>query len=196
MNTLASLKIGPISYVPFDNYPKDFTFIVNKEEYHTNKIVADILSKNISKIHLTDPTFDQYEIITEYPGNFQQILDLLKENNLNINHNELPFFAEIIEILDIDINTKHDPNRQLTLDNVLELIHAHEKYEKFYYNFLNEEIEFVSKNFYKLKTTHEDSLLSLSPPTIQSILSNENLCLENEDQLLDFVNKLYISDKI
>lgn len=194
MNTLAWLKIGPISYVPFDNYQKDFTFIVNKEEYHTNKIVADLLSKKISKIHLTDPTFDQYEIITEYPGNFQLILDLLKENNLNINHSELPFFAEIIEILDIDINIKHDPNQQLTLDNVLNLIHLHEKYEKYYYNFLNKEIEFVSKNFYKLKTTHEDSLLSLSPTTIQCILSNKNLYLENEDQLLDFVNKLYISD--
>ena len=39
--------IRQISYIPYDNYPKDFAFIVNKEEYHTNKLIADLLSKNI-----------------------------------------------------------------------------------------------------------------------------------------------------
>lgn len=59
---------------------------------------------------------------------------------------------------------------------------------------MREEIEFVSKIFYELKDTNEDSLLSLSTSTIQSIISNENLCLKSEDQLLYFVNKLYVSD--
>lgn len=195
MDTPASLKIGPIPYVPFDSYPKDFTFIVNKEEFHTNKLIADLLSKKISKIHLTDPTADQYEIITKYPGDFQRVLDLLKVDNLNIKSSELPFFSEITNSLDIDINIKIQRTDKLTIDNVLDLIHEHEKFEEFYGNFLNEEIEFVSENFFKLKENHEDSLLSLSPATIQIILSSENLCLESEDQLLDFVNKLYVTDR-
>lgn len=194
MNTLISLKIGPMPYVPFDNYPRDFTFIVNKEEYHTNKLIADILSKKISQIHLTDPTVDQYEVFTDHPGNFQPILDLLKVDNLNINSSELPFLAEITKTLDIDINFGYNQSHQITLDNVIELIQTHEKYGKFFSNFLREEIEFASKNFYELKDTNEDSLLSLSTSTIQSIISNENLCLNSEDQLLDFVNKLYVSD--
>lgn len=78
MNTLISLKIGPMPYVPFDNYPRDFTFIVNKEEYHTNKLIADILSKKISQIHLTDPTVDQYEVFTDHPVIFNQSLTCSK----------------------------------------------------------------------------------------------------------------------
>ena len=195
MSTLISLKIGPISYVPFDNYPKDFIFIVNKEEYHTNRLIADLLSKKISKLHLTDPTLDQYEIFTEHPGDFQQILDLLKSEKLDINSSELPFFTEIIKTLDIDVNNNNHNPLQLTIDNVLDLIHVHEKYDKLYSDFLREDIEFISKNFYKLKDTHEDSLLSLSANTIHSILSNENLCLLSEDQLFNFVNKLYVKDR-
>lgn len=147
MSTLTSLKIGQISYVPFDSYPKDFTFVVNQKEYHTNKLIADLLSKKISKIHLIDPTIDHYEILTEYSGDFQQILDILKADNLKINSSELPFFTEITNALDIDINIKSQPNHQLTLDNVLDLIYSHEKYENFYSYFLSEEIEFVSKKF-------------------------------------------------
>lgn len=41
----ATLKISSILGVLFDNYPKDFTFFVNGETFHTNKIIADLLSK-------------------------------------------------------------------------------------------------------------------------------------------------------
>lgn len=73
MNCTITLKATSFSNVPFDNYQKNFTFIVNDEEFSTNKIIADILSKKVSRNHLTDPTIDRYSIKTKNKGNFQTI---------------------------------------------------------------------------------------------------------------------------
>lgn len=61
------LQIKAMSEIPIQN---DFTFIVNNQEFKTNKIIADLLSPKICKNHMVDPTFDTFAIFI-YPSTFQ-----------------------------------------------------------------------------------------------------------------------------
>lgn len=76
--TTDSIKLRMDSFlnVPINNYPQDFTFIVNGEIYKTNKFHSDYLSPKISKLHQIDLELDQYSINTQYKGNFKTILNL------------------------------------------------------------------------------------------------------------------------
>lgn len=40
----AHLKQSSILNVPFQKYEKDFTFVVNGEEFKTNRFISDLLS--------------------------------------------------------------------------------------------------------------------------------------------------------
>ena len=48
------LKTSSIEEVPLQSYNKEFTFIVNGEEFYTSKVESDLLSAKINKIHLND----------------------------------------------------------------------------------------------------------------------------------------------
>ena len=49
MISIASNIFNDIERIDFDEFEKDFLFIVNGEIYPTNSFVANILSPNISK---------------------------------------------------------------------------------------------------------------------------------------------------
>lgn len=53
-------------------------------------------------------------------------------------------------------------------------------------------IDFISNNLHSID---EDKLLTLPISTLHSILSNENLLIENEDWLLDFIEKVFKNRK-
>ena len=64
MNTI-QLLTESILQVPILSFPKDFTFIVNNEDFQTSKLVACLLSSKISKINQIDPTICHYMINTK-----------------------------------------------------------------------------------------------------------------------------------
>ena len=99
MNSL-KLQTSCIRNVPFQNYEKDFTFIVNGEEFKTSKFVSDLISPYISKIHSKDPNFNRFIINTKHRGDFSQILKLINFDQNNYPESDLPFLHEVIEILD------------------------------------------------------------------------------------------------
>lgn len=68
------LLANTIKQVPLDNYPKDFAFIINGQQFKTSKIIADLISPTISKIHRNDPTVSEFLINTKEAGNFQTFL--------------------------------------------------------------------------------------------------------------------------
>lgn len=82
----------------------------------------------------------------------------------------------------------------MTIDNVIDRIQIHEKSPNFYRNILKTEIEYASTNFYILKEKQEEKLLSLSKESQENILNEGTLKLESENQLLEFINKLYARD--
>lgn len=180
-----------ITQIPLQNYQKDFTFIVNGVKYETSKLVADLLSLKISKIHFSDPTVDKYVIRTHSRGNFERVLSLVEFNQNELIDDEIPFFTEIVQELCIDKIDINIFKEKLNVNNVIDQIKKHEKLQYFFSDEFSKEIDFLSENFYKLNETQIDDLLSLSEETIERIISNENLTLKEEDQLFNLISKLW-----
>lgn len=192
------MQLNPSSIlsVPIQTYPHDFTFTVNGEDFRTSRIVSDLLSPNICRIHENDPTCDKFIINTKHRGNFSNILNLVSFNQINLPKNEVLFISEVIELLgneSLDILELVNPT-ELTTSNVFQFIINHERYGKFYLKLFLEEVSFISEHFYELCEKNIEDFKKLNMNTILSILTNPKLQLIAEDQLLKFINKLYQSD--
>lgn len=60
-----SLNIEKLKDIPFNKYPKDFTFVVDGKRYQAPRIVADILSQKIRKLHCVDESINEFYINTK-----------------------------------------------------------------------------------------------------------------------------------
>ena len=191
MNQSIKLLTTSILQVPLEVFEKNFTFIVNGVEYPTSTLIAQLLSPKISKILLTDPTINQITINTVHRGDFQLFLDLLNFNSKDITSNDLNFIGEIVEQLEIvqfDIKIVRE---EITVENVLSFLSNDENFKYFFSQQYQDEIDFVSKNFSEIERNQRSSLLHLSFDTLEAIVKNPKLEIENEDQLLNFINELY-----
>lgn len=186
------LQTKSILNAPFQQYNKDFTFIINGERIKTSKFVADILSPKIAQMHLTDPTFDKFIIKTQYSGHPSYLLKLMNFNYNDIPISEAPFLSEVIDILGNNSIKIHEDNKKesITINNVFDLIQRHDHFKIYYANDLKDEIDFISEHFYEIKDENE-IFQELSLSTIQQILENPNLQLSSEDQLINFINFIY-----
>lgn len=159
------LKESRIREIPFDLYAKDFKFKVNGETYETNRLIADLLSPQVCSFHYTDPTINELHLNTTHQGDFQQILNLIKYEEHPIYTKDLPFFSEILQLLNnkwIEIESKtRNKEESLTIDKAIELLSEHSKYNIFYSNLVNEEIEFISSHFYEVKMSHIKKIIEI-----------------------------------
>lgn len=185
-----------LKHYPFQNFEKDFTFVVNGSEFKANKFLADLLSPLICKMHMNDPTIDHFVVNTTYKGDFNYILNLFDFEYNKIPYDQIPFVTEIIELFEANsIKSDFHKDDNITIYNVVDLLKQHEKFNVFYQNHCKKEIDFLASNFYKLFEIGEESeVKKLSPETIELIISHPNLVLNDEDQLLNFVNDLYSID--
>lgn len=189
------LNISSILKVPLEKYGNDFVFIVNGEEFKTSRLISDIISPAILRNHLIDPTFDRFTINTNHRGNFSNILNLVNFKDNEIPKKEIEFVAEVIEILEND-NIKvdfHNPT-ELTLDNVLDQILFDQQFPKIYSKRLLEEIDIISSHFFELCESQSEKMEKVDLNLLFEIVNNRHLKLNDEDQLLNFVNKLYSND--
>lgn len=195
---MSKIQLRPesISDVPLQIYEQDFTFIVNGEEFKTNRLISDLLSPKISQMHSSDPTLDTFVINTQHKGNFSNLYRLLNFKQNDFSSDEFLFISEILESLGNSYIDFFDGHNDINADNVLSLIAHHAKYEKNYSKSIQKEIDFISLNFSQLFESSEnlEKLCHLNIDTIHSIINNENLRLKDEDQLLQFINKLYLTD--
>ena len=76
------------------------------------------------------------------------------------------------------------------------MIHQHEKYPKIFKNFFQSKIEFISSLFYEFCENHKDDLESLQIDTLNQIVTNEKLKLNDEDQLLKFIYSIYSKETV
>lgn len=190
MNNSITLQTNSILQVPFSNYPKDFTFIDNGREFKTTKFCADLLSRKISKLHQIEPTNNEFSIKTKSKGDFQRFLDLLTFQQQNISDQDISFLTEIISILNTDNLDINFATVEISLENVIDLIKAHEQAPFFYSANLQQEIDFLSSHLYEMKEEQIARIPELSTDTIEEIISSDRLVLETEDQLLSLINHL------
>lgn len=196
MNGTIHLQPESVLNIPFQNYEKDFTFIVNEEKFQTCRIIADILSSKISKMHLIDPTLNEFKISIPEKGNFSNVLDLIKFNDVIIPESESLFILKILQILEtesIDVCLL-DQEVEITIDNVFDLIQKHEKLDAYYKDDLYKEIDFISEHFFEIDEEYKEGLEKISLETLSLIFENSKLHLKNEDQLLNIINYLYKKD--
>lgn len=191
------LKTSCILTVPLQNYQKDFSFIVNGEEFQTSVLISELLSPKISEIHKIDPTIDTYIINTDEKGDFSHILNLINFKETLIPANEFPFLTEVIEILgnesiDIGIGEGID---EMSVDNIIARFKYHLRDQKIYSTILDRELEFICSHFSDLMSTRFEELKDLGAESLSMILNDDHLELKDEDELLKFINDLYKEDE-
>ena len=128
MKNLIKLQTDSVLQAPFQNYEKDFSFIVNSAKFEISIFQADLLSSTISKIH---STVKEFIINTENTGDFNHILKLLNFEEEKISEYEIHFIIEIIEILGIEkINLKiqNINNDEINISNILFRIKNNQKH--------------------------------------------------------------------
>lgn len=193
MTEIIKLRSSSIKNVPLQNYSNDFKFIVNGKEYETCRLVSELLSPNICKIHSIDPTLDVFTINTTQEGDFTKILNLIKFDEISFTEKELPFLFEVFEILGNEsLKFRYlNPNIEITNDNVLKLIQKQLICEKYYEDNIYKEIEYASTHFFEICENYIEDFKKLPPEIIDNITNNQQLILESEDQLMKFANSLY-----
>ena len=193
---MIQLKASCILNVPLQTYGDDFTFVVNENEIKTSRLVSDLLSPKICRIHLVDPTFDKFIIKTKHFGSFSKVLDLLKFTENEVANDDINFLTEVIEILENDsIEITNIKYEELTIDNIFSEILLHEKCSKFYSKRLSDEIELISSHFNEICDTKRENFTKIRIETLIKIVTSPNLRLNSEDQLLSFVNWLYTQNR-
>ena len=193
MNSI-KLQEASILQVPLKIYHDDFTFIVNNEEFHTSKYVADLLSPLISKLHLNDPTLSEFVINTEEEGDFQQILNLINFEQVKIEYQTISFFSSVFNQLQTDKIDIRIQEQEITMDNVFDQLKKHENHRQIYSYQFQYEVDFLSSNVYTIKENEEYKFESFQLETLISIFNNPKLKLESEDQLIRIINRLYLNN--
>ena len=188
------LSTSSILKVPLSNYFKDFSFIVNGKEFKTNRFISNILSPIICKIHSSDQTFDIFPIKTHHKGDFNYILKLINFKENMIPKSQLPFIIEIIEALGNDSlkNQLRKEIIEISIDDTILKINKLD--ENSDYSLHQAEIDIISSHFYELCDEQEEKLLSLPIQALYQVLKSDKLNLHSEDQLFEFINKLYSRD--
>lgn len=197
MSLKIQLQPSSILHVPLNNYDQDFTFIVNKEETHTSRIVADLLSPKISQLHQIDSTISEYSINTKSQGKFAKIINLVKFIEEEISEEEIPFYSEVFEKLEISPEYIKILNKEKEkeLNGLFDKIIKYQKYRILYKNELEEEIEKISSSFYSIKEEEKAKLNEIDQDILEHIICHPKLQIESEDQLIDIVNCLYKKDR-
>lgn len=188
------LKKSSVLNVPFQKYEKDFTFIVNGKKYETSRFVADLLSKNISDLHLSDPTVDSFTIKTKISGDFSKILQLISFQSEKISEEDVLFFNEINSILNLNsLSINFNSESELKVSNIITKILECES-NNFFSKELDKCIDFYSSHLFEMNPQETKEIKHLKMTTIEKILNNSKIQLQTEDQLLNIINELYQED--
>lgn len=204
MNEKIDFTLSPknMKNISFHKYTQDFTFIVNGKRYETTRIVADILSPYVRKLHFIDDSINEFSIkIKEIDQNCDYFLDFLnlctfEIQNLDSQRQEIfsKYFYNLGNIEEY-IRIHPDHSAALTIDNVIDrlqsILNLSDKItnesELQAFN-LNEVISFISSHFEEID---KEMMKNLPIEIIEEILNEENLRLKDEDSLLNFILTLY-----
>ncbi|KAK8840841.1 hypothetical protein M9Y10_027668 [Tritrichomonas musculus] len=189
----------------------DFCFIFGEHEIKMNAIFAEFISPYVSNLHRSDPTSNSIYFDAFFD-------DILKNTH---NSYDRIFTDEIIYLfkrISSGFPIQLDEEQSIQMRIISIIIGNEELFDKiseshpfcidqsnadFYLKYLNnlshltqyssqfkytEIIDCISRHFYSFT---DEQLLQLSKPLLYTIISNENLKINSEDSLLDFIDKIF-----
>lgn len=202
-----SLDYKNLREIPFTKYAHDFTFIVDGKKFQTSRIVADLLSPIIRKLHFIDESINEFYIHTEYNNAnfsencFSDFLDLCSFEKVELNSIKRELFSTYLYKLgNIDdfLRIRPEFSTPLTIENAIERFQTISKLsenisEEFDRSSFNIEsiISFISSHF---EDFDQQQMKSLSIDLLEEILDSENLKITDEDSLFKFILNLYKED--
>ena len=184
--SLTSQGLGAIKLVPANEY---FLICVGKDKYKIHRPIAIFMSPVITEKLQENPKMDKFEIqCTDTNRDFRTVVQLAYGNTVKIdesNREALEFFGNVLgnnEIIEAckQVESTMAAKQKPTVENVCSLIKSRNKLQMKRDDF----IEFAAKHFYEIKT---EDLETLELEDLSLILSNNNLVVETETQLFNFV---------
>lgn len=202
------LSSSGLKNIVLTNGEDDFKFIIGDSECKISRIFADFISPRISRMHISDPTIDKFNVndFLLKPNQSSDIFDhQLIENfklmsagySIKIDKAEaikLRILSIILENNEIfDLINKLFPIVKKNDD--IDICLSYLPYISYFdCGFCNSSFNYqslfdsVSSHFYSIDQT---KLLQMPIHVLYSIISNKHLKLSSEDSLYDFINKIY-----
>ena len=194
MTNVVKIRSDNIERIDFDEFEKDFSFIVNGEVYHTHSFVAYILSPNIYKKFISKVQSQFYKITSKYKGDFNKIIQYGKMKGIQIKGEEIKYFLDIMKQLgNMDEISRfyEEFHKDISHENAIQRIEIKKELDMT----LDEEISFLSRNFGDFHNKYPEAILTLDADIVERIISNDQLKLHNEEELFDIVLQLYFKSK-
>ncbi|OHT15508.1 hypothetical protein TRFO_02828 [Tritrichomonas foetus] len=196
-----------------------FTFNIGGKSLEVNRLIADFLSPKISKFHFVDPSINSFtfeikkwsyhdssmnrsqikETTLIYENQIYHIMQqLILGDEIEIHKEDFDYYYFIAYSLENEELLKYLDeiySFDFKIDNWIPFLHQHLMKSKFLSSNLlinSEFIDFLSEHFYEICSDllREVEHQNISFEMIKYILSNDNLVILNEDQLLDFIISL------
>ena len=187
-----------VKNMPFEEYEKNFTFVVNGNCYKASRFTADLVSPIIRKYHYDDKTFDKFTITTNLNiqekeatavDYFKDFLNLISFEEITLDDCHLIHFAEyFLQLGNIDeyLRLKNEYFENLTPQNVIDrLKFIYEQIKKasltsnefFTSDKMEKIISFTASHFTEID---KNELKTLKEEIIEEIISNESLKIDEE----------------
>ena len=197
---------GLKNIVLYPSQEDEFQFIFPQGTINTKTIFAEFISPKVSNLHQTDPTIGSISFNNQLNGDkitsdvLSKFKSLMLGESININEEE-SFQMKIISILlnneelfnkisELYSNEISETNIYQYLSN---LTFLYEISPTFYHFSTQDIINFVASHFYSIDKSR---IIHLPKEVLLSIISNENIKIDNEDSLFEFIKQIFNEEDI
>jgi hypothetical protein len=178
-----SLSARGLRNLPLSNHGADFAFVVGSTRYRCPSFIADFLSPTLARMHISDPTIQEFAITSpDRHGSFADFIRLAHGDAVDIPDEAHEFVLSVCAELGNDEIARAVLDwfdARLTVKNVLpridRLIRENADYRT--------EIGFIASHLYEFI----DAAVDLPAAIADCVLSHEGLKIRNEDSLYHFI---------
>jgi hypothetical protein len=172
---------------------EEFIFVVGSREFKSNVFQAAFLSKSVERLLMSDNTITKFEVSSneEFIESFEEIVRLLEGKSIHINANNCELLRRISKILDNEelLNKCVElviGKESICVSNCVDRLIVKEEFG----SEIEEEINFIAKHFYEVELC---KMTDLHVETLEAIVSHRDLCLRDEESLLEFIRSIEVN---
>lgn len=189
---------------PNQNSGDQFEFIFGNNKLVTSFLFADFISPVVSKMHKSDPTIDYIDFTNQikdltFTDEVLSLIQLLsKGSTIEIDPtqtnqiNQLQILSLLLDNEELFIKLNNDFELSIDERNVDECIATLKFYSQISSRFwaidYSRIIKHIASHFYSIESS---KLLSLPLKILHAIVASDDLVIESEDSLFEFIEKLF-----